>query len=350
MAGYYTLDIKELTDQRINNQNKQPFPHQQEAFNCLSKALPVPIQGYKGSLLVLPTGGGKTFTSVNWICRNIISKGIKVLWMAQSSYLLDQATEAFIGELHNAYGRDTVNLRVVSSSTNHANSGSILPTDDVLICTTQTAIIAYNSEQLDGRGEIAYTPFRNFVEHCKESELFVVIDEAHHTPAYGCRTLLLSMRDSLKNLYVLGLTATPMHMDKRISGWLKKIYDQWICYEAKKENLQTQKVLAVPKYIEKDTGIEFDVDDSLFDRLVNKHKDLPENLIQILADNHKRNDLIISDYIENRDEYGKTLIFADRWVQCEYLVEKLKAQGVRANAVYSVVSAQRIPVLKTLAT
>jgi len=43
----------------------------------------------------------------------------------------------------------------------------------------------------------------------------------------------------------------------------------------------------------------------------------------------------VSDYVNNKKSYGKTLIFADRWFQCEYIVEKLKSQGIRANAVYS---------------
>ena len=339
MAGYYTLDIADIMKQRKNNE-KQPFPHQKDAFAALSKTLPTPIEGYKGTLLVLPTGGGKTFTSVNWICRNILSKGIKVLWLAQSSYLIDQAADTFIKEIHTATERDFINLRVVSSSTSHSNAGSIAITDDVLICTTQTAISAYKPEPLDGRGNTVHTPFKNFIMNCKDTELFVVIDEAHHTPAYGCRTLLLSMREEIKNLYVLGLTATPMHMDKRISGWLKHIYDQWICFEADKNLLQANKVLSVPKYIQKDTGMEFEVDDGLFDRLANKHKDLPDSIIENLANNQSRNNFIISDYINNKSEYGKTLIFADRWPQCEYLVEKLNQQGVKANAVYSVVTGQ----------
>jgi superfamily II DNA or RNA helicase len=339
MSGYYTLNIADITKQRKNN-IKQPFPHQKEAFAALSNTLPTPIKDYRGTLLVLPTGGGKTFTSVNWICRNILSKGIKVLWLAQSSYLIDQAADTFMNEIHNAVGRDFINLRIVSSSTSHSNSGSISLTDDVLICTTQTAISAYSSEQLDGRGKIVRTPFRNFVDNCKDTELFIVIDEAHHTPAYGCRTLLLSIREDINKLYVLGLTATPMHMDKRISGWLKNIFDKWICYEADKSVLQANKVLSVPRYIEKDTGMEFEVDDGLFDRLVNKHKDLPDSIIESLADNQARNNLIISDYMNNRNEYGKTLIFADRWFQCEYLIEKLNEQGIRANAVYSVVTGQ----------
>ena len=103
-------------------------------------------------MLVLPTGGGKTFTAVNWICRNILSKGIKVLWLAQSSYLLDQAAQTFRNEMHSITGRDTINLRVVSSSDHHSNAGSILPSDDIIICTTQTAIRAYSTEAEDGKG------------------------------------------------------------------------------------------------------------------------------------------------------------------------------------------------------
>lgn len=54
-----------------------------------------------------------------------------------------------------------------------------------------------------------------------------------------------------------------------------------------------------------------------------------------MANDSARNSFIVSDYINNRKEYGKTIIFADRWFQCEYIVGKLKSQGIRANAVYS---------------
>lgn len=337
MSGYHSLNILELAENR-QNRKKQPFPHQVEAFTALSETLTLPIRGYKGTLLVLPTGGGKTFTSINWIVRNIVSKGIKVLWLAQSSYLLDQAAQGFMEEIHQANGREVINLRVVSSSKDHANSGTIDPTDDILICTTQTAVGAFSSEQLDGRGEVVRTPFWRFINSNKSKEFFIVVDEAHHTPAYGCRTLLLSIRDLVPNLYVLGLTATPMHMDQRISGWLKHIFDQWICYAADKSVLQANKILAVPKYIEKETGMEFHVDDRLYERLVMKHKDLPEEIIENLAGNASRNNLIVSDYVQHKDEYGKTLIFADRWFQCEYIVEKLEKQGIKAGAIYSVIT------------
>jgi hypothetical protein len=69
-----------------------------------------------------------------------------------------------------------------------------------------------------------------------------------------------------------------------------------------------------------------------------KHLDLPELIIDNLANNQGRNNLIVSDYVANKQEYGKTLIFADRWFQCEYIVEKLKEQKMKAAAVYSKVT------------
>jgi len=148
MTGYYPLDVAKLQKEK-SGENKQPFPHQKGAFAALSKTFTVPISGYKGTLLVLPTGGGKTFTSVNWICRHILSAKIKVLWLAQTSYLLDQAAQTFEDEIHNANGRQQINMRVVSSDKSQANAGTISLTDDVLICTIQTAISAFNAEPLE---------------------------------------------------------------------------------------------------------------------------------------------------------------------------------------------------------
>ena len=173
MSGYSSYEIEEIRERKAGAE-KQPFPHQLEAFGALASTLPTPITGYKGTMLVLPTGGGKTFTAVNWICRNILSRGIKVLWLAQSSYLLDQAAQTFRNEMYSITERDTINLRIVSSSNHHSNAGSILPSDDVIICTTQTAIRAYSTEAEDSKGKIRYTPFRQYLDHYSDSEFFVV--------------------------------------------------------------------------------------------------------------------------------------------------------------------------------
>lgn len=94
MSGYIDLDLDKMRDNA--SAKRTPFPHQMEAIDALNKTFSLPISGYKGTLLEIPTGGGKTFTAINWICRCILSRNIKVLWLAQSSYLLNQVTQSFI--------------------------------------------------------------------------------------------------------------------------------------------------------------------------------------------------------------------------------------------------------------
>jgi len=177
---------------------------------------------------VLPTGGGKTFTAVNWICRNVLSRKIKVLWLAQSSYLLNQALESFCDNSLEILNRDAINIRVVSSSTEHSKASTISQTDDVLIITTQTAISNFNTESRDINGNILETEFKKFIKSSAGSGIFVVLDEAHHAPAYGFRSLWKGMSALISGFYILGLTATPTHNDKKIGGWLFKIFDKEI--------------------------------------------------------------------------------------------------------------------------
>lgn len=333
MLGYVDLDLDKIRE--TMHVQRAPFPHQREAFDALNSTFNLPLQGYKGSLLVLPTGGGKTFTATNWICRSILSRNIKVLWLAQSSYLLDQAAQSFIKESTNIlHSRKSLKVRTVSSSSSHSNSGNIELSDDVVIVTTQTAISDVLNETIGFKGESLKFKLRRWIDNCVDSELFVVLDEAHHAPAYGCRTLLTELRDNIKNLYVLGLTATPTHNDQRIRGWLEKIFDRGICYQAEINNLYKTNILAMPVYIQKATGKDMEVDDKLYARIMNQHKDLPDSIIDTLASDSARNNFIINDYIQNKEEYGKTIIFADRWFQCEYLVEKLRENGIRADSIY----------------
>jgi len=75
---YEHINLDELRKKYPTYKPKQPFEHQRKAFKALTASFKFPIDVYKGGLLVLPTGAGKTFTAVNWICKNIIPKKIKV--------------------------------------------------------------------------------------------------------------------------------------------------------------------------------------------------------------------------------------------------------------------------------
>ncbi|MDQ6757631.1 MAG: DEAD/DEAH box helicase family protein [Bacteroidota bacterium] len=350
---YNSFDLEKLRNDNPRYSSKPPFEHQRDAFEKLSELFTFENDEHKSGILVLPTGAGKTFTSVRWISRNVLSKNVKVLWLAHTGHLLEQAYDEFKKNLFEIPpSRKTINIRVVSSDALHSKASDIQLTDDVLIITTPTAISNTDTKALDGEGKVRKTAFEKFIEHSKNTRLFVVIDEAHHAPAYGCRNLLIGgskfekgIRQLVPNSYFLGLTATPTYNDERRRGWLWEIFKNKKIYEVDKGKLIKENILAVPNPIQRETGKEIDVDDILYDTLIRQHKDLPEYLIERLALDSGRNDYIVDDYLANYKQYGKTIIFADRWFQCIYIKEKLiqkaKEKGIdlRAEAVYTHVDA-----------
>ena len=344
--SFHSLALDDLRNQK-EQIRKTPFEHQLDAFEALNKCFDFDKNQGNGGLLVLPTGAGKTFTTVKWVCDNVITRNIRVLWLANSYYLLDQA---FREMYHYARWipepRQTLNIRLVSSNPSHDSSSEILSTDDVVIMTTPTAIKNLNSAAEDRSGNPVTTNFRKWIEEGKKSGLFVVLDEAHHAPAHGCRHLLIGTGDAqpgirtiVKKAHLLGLTATPTYSDESRKGWLGKIFEMGIIYQADKAKLTAEGILSRPNYIPRPTGNEFYVPDDLYNRLVREHKDLPEDIIEKLANDSRRNDAIIQEYVQNKDRYGKTLIFADRWFQCVYLKTKLLERGIKADAIYSHIDA-----------
>jgi superfamily II DNA or RNA helicase len=352
------LDLKTVKELKINELNKEHnerpqekivFDHQREAIASLSRCFDFKDENYKGGLLVLPTGAGKTFTAVKWLCDNVLSRNIKILWLAHSSYLLEQAARTFCDNAFGISGRDMINLRVVSSSPKHSRASSIETTDDILIITTQTAILNFDTESHDKYGDKIITKFEKFLANNKNSRLVIVLDEAHHAPAYGFRNLFKGICDIVPQIYLLGLTATPTHNDPRISGHLFKIFNKKILYPPElgetgltgdglrklTANLIMKKILARPNYMPKPTGKDIEVDDALYYRLVKDRKGLPDDIIYKLAHDSGRNDHIVKEYISHKDLYGKTIIFADRWFQCYYLKIKLIEKGVSAEVVVS---------------
>lgn len=344
---YESINLEKLRQQNTHFSSKPPFQHQIEAFEALSKTFKFGNEKPGSGILVLPTGAGKTFTSVRWLSNHVIPKNIKILWLAPSFYLLNQAFDTFRANARDIpHSRKTLNIRCVSSNPSHAKVSSIKLTDDIIIMTIQTAIKNLHTDALDRNGNNFKTAFRKFIDSCKETGLFVVVDEAHHSPAYGCRNLLIGEKDTalglrglLPELNLLGLTATPTYTDKARRGWLHKIFENGVIYEAKKDSLILQNILARPNYIEVSTGREMEVDDNLYNKLVKKHQDLPEEIIEKLANDKDRNNFLVKTYVSNKDAYGKTIIFADRWFQCVYIKEKLIEKGIKADAIYSRIKA-----------
>jgi len=315
-----------LQARKSDSKRRSPAAHQSRALDALQKWYAKKADP-NGGLLVLPTGGGKTYTALRFLASGPLSDGCRVLWLAHTHHLLEQAYDALKDSIWQiSEPRDTLKARVVSGTEGHYKARHIEPDDDVLFITLQTLYKALTSEPRQPHID-------KFIEGAKE-KLFVVFDEAHHAPAASYRKLVKELRSRSKNMGLIGLTATPTYTEEARRGWLKDLFPQEILYQVSADDLMKDNILAKPVFSQARTEIAADFDDQQYSRWVQSHQDLPENIVTQLAQRQERNAFIAQTYIENKDRFGKTLIFADRWFQCEAIKEMLVRREVKAEAVY----------------
>ena len=230
-----------------------PYEHQTKAMECLDRINKLPSFS---TLVVLPTGGGKTLTASVWLLKNAINKGFKVLWIAHRQFLLDQAADAFNRNAYEAYlPRKTSFLyRIVSGSAEHSRSIDIRDDDTLLIAGKDS--LGQNLDSLKGwlKGE---------------ETLFVVVDEAHHATAKTYRRILDYISKRVPNVKTIGLTATPMRTAKEEAGLLAKVFrdgikdgrvvrgDVGIAYQVSLKELIGRQILARPRLDDIGTGENF---------------------------------------------------------------------------------------------
>jgi superfamily II DNA or RNA helicase len=322
---YKKWSLPECRDYR----QESPAAHQAKALGELGKWYTKHGQSGGAGILVLPTGGGKTFTAVRFLAEGPLSDGYKVLWLAHTHHLLEQAFHCFkpsrIGGIREP--RRELRLRVVSGTDGHFPPRYIEPSDDVVIGTLQTIAIAVR----EGLG-----PMADFLEAAGK-KLFVVFDEAHHAPAPSYRKLLQQLQS--QGAPVLGLTATPVYSDETKQGWLKKLFPSGIIAQARANELMAAGVLARPHAVPIKTSFTPSFDAREYQKWLGTYKDVPDHVVDELANSKERNAFIAQTYVDNQAKFGKTLIFTDRWYQCEAIAEALRKRGVRADSVYSHVDA-----------
>ena len=180
---------------KLKTNPKQLYEHQVEALEVLKKM--EQHDSFK-SMLVIPTGGGKTLTACWWLLNGALNQKKKVLWLAHRQLLLEQAYKTF--EL-NAYADVMTNqwgfnYRIISGA--HQSTKLVEKTDDLLIVSKDS--LAKRVKDLDRwlKGE---------------KELYVVVDEAHHASAPTYEKILTYLQNKVPHLKLLGLTATPFRTD-----------------------------------------------------------------------------------------------------------------------------------------
>jgi superfamily II DNA or RNA helicase len=302
---------------------KKPYPFQEEAYRNLNKYFN--WKENKKGLLVLPTGAGKTFTSVSWILRNIINENKKVIWVAHRHELLEQVKNE-IGKL--CYSnilpnkkQNKVLVHLVSGS--HDRVNKINRTDDIIIASVQT--LNRNLERLK----------KQFLKH--NEEVFLVIDEAHHATARTYKSLINIIEENCNKFNVIGLTATPFRTADKEKSLLAKVFDPQTIFKKDLRELIINKILADPKFIPIETNQRFTKKDFSEKEieLLQSNFDLPEKIKKKIIERTDRNRLIVNHYVENKDKYKQTLVFALDQNHAMQLDALFKQRGVKSEFVIS---------------
>jgi superfamily II DNA or RNA helicase len=295
------------------------FSFQKEAVAALQKAF---LQGSrKSGMLVMPTGSGKTMTTAYFLLRYMIPLGYQVIWLAHRHLLLTQAAgtfydNSFLIKLGNAQKE---RFQLVCVSGEHDSIKSAERDDDALFLSVPSV-------------------FRNldYLESILRDKLIVVVDEAHHTVAKTYLKTIRFIQERNANAKLLGLTATPIRSKESESAYLQKLFDWPPIHEVKIGKLIEGKYLADPKVEVVETGENYEASVSQPEaQYMEKFNVLPESMLNKIADSKKRNALIVAQYMKNRDEYKKTLIFALNNVHARTLHDDLTERGVKCGCVYS---------------
>ena len=222
------------------SQDRTPFAHQRHALDVLNewrrKRESLPKEN-AGGIVVLPTGGGKTFTAIRFLCSTLISQGYKVLWLAHTHHLREQAFESFdnsvgkIGEpnTHSFDSRGFRDPRSLQSCRDQADRRcrrGDLADDDT--CLRRAASSTDRLPEIGG-----WTSLR-------------CVRRVHHAPAPSYRKMLTALRSEYAPILLLGLTATPIYSDPRKQGWLRELFPQGIIHQSMAKDLLANKILAQP--------------------------------------------------------------------------------------------------------
>lgn len=190
--------------------------------------------------------------------------------------------------------RSSFRYRIISGQ--HDKSINISYSDDVIIASKDS--LKGNLSCLD-----------NWLK--EESEIYIVIDEAHHSTAKSYRKIIDYIRTKVANVKLLGLTATPFRTADSEQGLLGKIFTDGFADKIDLTMLVNKSILSRPEFKEFDTEVTFGNQLGLNDiRRIETQDSIPEYIATEIAQNKQRNAKIVREYVDNKEKYKQTLVFA----------------------------------------
>ena len=278
------------------------------------------------TVLHMPTGSGKTRTAMHIVSHHLReTERPLVVWLAHTEELCEQAASEFerswaaLGDCNRTvnrhFGPHRCNLDQV--------------TEGALVGSLQLLYQDSGSKQTE------------FLRLGRRTTL-VVMDEAHQAVA-PCYKHLLEMLAPGKQS-ILGLTATPgrswldVDQDKLLADFFQrnKVTLEVAGFENPIQYLQSQGYLSEIDYI----GLPYKPNDTIqlseqeFQDLAAGFE-VPKRIVQALAEDQKRNLLLVNEIIKESANGSKILVFACSVEHANLLADILLAKNVAAAAVTS---------------
>ena len=241
-----------ITSKKTSN-TRELYEHQKKAMANLDI---INRNSSYSTLVVLPTGGGKTYTAAVWLLRNAIDRKKKILWIAHRQTLLDQAAKTFQNYAFSEIipSISSFRYRIISGAPEHDRTIDIDNKDDLLIISKDS--IGRNLSALDKwlKGE---------------DVIYLIVDEAHHSTAKTYRKVIDYVKSKVPNVKLIGLTATPFRTADNEQGLLAKIYtdgiengvfvhnDKGITYQISLKELINRQILSQPVIESYNTGEDY---------------------------------------------------------------------------------------------
>ncbi len=224
-------------------------------------------------------------------------------------------------------------FRIVSGSQKHDRSADISPKDNLLIVSKDS--IGRNMQCLD-----AWL--------AGEDEIYLIVDEAHHSTAKTYRKIIDYVAQKVKRMKLIGLTATPFRTAENEQGLLAKIYtdgikngkavhgDVGITFQIGLKELISRQILAKPIFESLRTDQKYG--EALGLRALESIQNLdtlPDDIAEQMAKNQVRNDLIVDTYKRKQNDYGQTIVFAVNVVHALQLNQNFKNAGIASDCIIS---------------
>lgn len=313
-ASEKTIDMK---NSRIGDVPMEDF--QEAAVEALDQYFNE--EGGQNGILMLPTGGGKTRVATMFLIKHMISQGYQVIWLAHRHMLIDQAADSLykISPQAAKENKDIEELHMLCISGKHSNVRALRNHDDIIVASVQSLCI--NTV---------------FLPNILKKKVMIVVDESHHAVAPSYKSIIDTIRKERPDAKLLGLTATPVRGSDKETIKLKNLFDNKIVYQIGIDELIAKGFLATPVYDEISTNEDIEKYTTKDEhRYIKKWGEMPPDLLRKVAESNARNEVIVDQYVKNKDKYGKTLVFALNGYHCIVLNEMFRKAGVKSDYIYT---------------